>query len=71
MSELEITDNDFASLAAAPSPPSQLQIEDCDLVDNAPPRELPGLQQLRLIGCSLNAAALTRWLAACPDLRGL
>jgi len=71
MTELEIVDNNFAPLTAAQDVPPTLSFEDCDLIANAPPRDLSGVQALNLSDCTLDHAALQRWLDACPELAEL
>lgn len=71
MTELEIANDNFAPLTAAQEVPATLSFEDCDLVANAPPRDLSGVQVLNLAACTLDSAALHRWLTACPHLNEL
>lgn len=68
MSELLITENAFAPLTDAVSVPDVLELEGCDLERHGPPRDLAGLAELSIAGGRVTAAALQRWLAACPDL---
>ena len=71
MSELLITENDFAPLSGGSVVPEVLHIEDCDLVAHGPPRDLAGLVELNIEGGKVDGPALQRWLAVCPDLSSL
>lgn len=71
MSELLITENDFAPLRDGSVVPEVLNIEGCDLVAHGPPRDLAGLVELNIEGGNVDGPALQRWLAVCPDLSSL